>query len=142
MTVKPKRSLSSTGSSKRLVGRPHLKSNLRKVAGGKLSKGSERKGSEVAVYDGGDFTSLDEFLADEGILEEVTARAIKRVIALQLKQAMIDRQLSKVAVADRMGTSRRQLDRVLDDQAHDAISIETLARAANAVGKKLKVELV
>ena len=88
------------------------------------------------------FTSLEDFLSDEGILEEVTARAIKRVIAMQLKQAMEERHLTKVVVADRMGTSRRQLDRVLDDQAHDAISIETLARAANAVGKKLKVELV
>lgn len=89
-----------------------------------------------------DFTSLEDFLADEGILEEVTARAIKRVIALQLKRAMAERHLSKVAVAEQMGTSRRQLDRVLDDEGHDAISIETLARAANAVGKKLKVELV
>ena len=89
-----------------------------------------------------DFTSIEEFLAEEGVLEEVTARAVKRVIALQLRRAMMEEELSKVAVANRMGTSRRQLDRVLDDEGHDAISIETLARAAKAVGKKLKVELV
>lgn len=87
-------------------------------------------------------TSLEEFLDAEEILEVATARAIKQVIAHSLKQAIASSQLSKVAVAKRMKTSRRQLDRVLDEDSHDAISLETLARAANAVGRKLKIELV
>jgi len=94
------------------------------------------------LRDPGEFTSLEDFLKQEGAVEEVTARAIKRVIALSLKKAMAEGQLTKVAMAERMKTSRRQLDRVLDPDAHENISIETLARAANAVGRKLRVDLV
>jgi antitoxin HicB len=130
------------GSSKR-PRRPH---QIKSISRARVARNSNEENEAVTVEKPlkgmENFVSLENFLTGEGILEEVTARAIKRVIALQLKQAMIERRLSKVAVADRMGTSRRQLDRVLDDKAHDAISIETLARAANAVGKKLKVELV
>ena len=88
------------------------------------------------------FTSLDDFLHEEGIFEEVTARAIKRVIALSLRKAMEEKHLTKVAMAERMKTSRRQLDRVLDPESHENVSVETLARAANAVGRKLRLELV
>lgn len=86
-------------------------------------------------------TSLDEFLESEGIREEVTAAAIKRVIALELREAMRKRNLTKVAMAKQMSTSRAQLDRLLDPDEHN-ITLESLARAANTVGRKIKIEIV
>ncbi len=94
------------------------------------------------LRDPSNFSSLDDFLIEEEALEEVSARAIKRVIALSLQQAMSAQHLTKVAMAERMNTSRRQLDRVLDPEGHENVSIETLAKAANAVGRKLKLELL
>jgi DNA-binding phage protein len=87
------------------------------------------------------FTSLDDFLEQEGIREEVTASAIKRVIALELREAMRQRSLTKVAMAKQMKTSRQQLDRVLDPNEYN-VTLDSLARAAKSVGRKLKVELV
>lgn len=87
------------------------------------------------------FTSLNDFLAEEGWLEEVTARAIKRVIALQLQDAMSERNLTKAAMAELMETSRAQLARVLDPDEFN-VTLDTLTRAARVVGRKLKVELI
>ncbi len=89
-------------------------------------------------YEG--FISLDEFLDEEGVREEVTARAIKRVIALQLKQAMVEQKLSKARMADLMGTSRAQLARILDPEEFN-VTLDTLARAAKVLGRRLSVEL-
>lgn len=88
-----------------------------------------------------EFDTLDDFLDEEGIREEVTARAIKRVIALQLQEAMRDRKLTKAAMADLMETSRAQLARVLDPEEFN-VTLDTLTRAAKVVGRKLKVELL
>jgi predicted XRE-type DNA-binding protein len=85
-------------------------------------------------------TSLDEFLDEEGIREEVTARAIKRVIALQLQQAMEDQKLSKARMAALMETSRAQLARILDPEEFN-VTLDTLARAAKVLGRRLSVEL-
>jgi hypothetical protein len=85
-------------------------------------------------------TTLDDFLDEEGVKAEVTARAVKRVIALQLQQAMEERHISKAAMARMMDTSRAQLDRVLDPAAFN-VTLETLERAAKIVGRTLKVEL-
>lgn len=90
------------------------------------------------TYEG--FTSLDEFLDEEGIREEVTARAIKRVIALQLQQAMIENKLSKARMAELMETSRAQLARILDPEEYN-VTLDTLARAAKVLGRRLSVEL-
>ena len=87
------------------------------------------------------FEMLDDFLDEEGIREEVTARAIKRVIALQLQEAMRDRKLTKAAMAELMETSRAQLARVLDPEEFN-VTLDTLTRAAKVVGRKLRVELV
>lgn len=87
------------------------------------------------------FETLDDFLDEEGIREEVTARAIKRVIALQLQEAMRDRNLTKAAMAELMETSRAQLARVLDPEEFN-VTLDTLTRAAKVVGRKLRVELV
>ncbi|HEX8665995.1 MAG TPA: helix-turn-helix transcriptional regulator [Beijerinckiaceae bacterium] len=86
-------------------------------------------------------SSLDDFLKDEGIYEEVTARAIKRVIARQLDALMRDQGLTKTGLAKRMQTSRSQLDRLLDPD-NDSVTLGTLARAAQAVGRQLRMELV
>lgn len=88
-----------------------------------------------------DLSSLDDFLDEDGIREEVTLRAIKSVIALQLRQAMTDRKMTLSAMAAEMDTSRAQLNRVLDPEEFN-VTLETLSRAAKAVGRGLKVELV
>jgi antitoxin HicB len=87
-------------------------------------------------YTGSDF---DEFLQDEGILEEVTARAHKRLLTLQLNDAMKASNTSKVQLAERLQTSRSQLDRLLDPD-NTAVTLESLERLARAVGKQLRVE--
>jgi len=86
-------------------------------------------------------SSLDDFLKEEGIYEEVTARAIKRVVARQLDRLMKKEGLTKSALAKRMQTSRAQLDRLLDPE-NESVTLGTLVRAAHAVGRELRMELV
>ncbi|MEO5858648.1 MAG: Fis family transcriptional regulator [Pyrinomonadaceae bacterium] len=86
-------------------------------------------------------SSFDEFLADEGELDDVTAIAVKRVIAWQLGQAMKEAGVTKSAFARRMHTSRTVVDRILD--ASDAsLTLDTMTRAATAVGRRIKIDLV
>ena len=85
-------------------------------------------------------SSFDDFLKEEGIYEEVTARAIKRVIARQLDALMEDQGLTKSELAKRMKTSRAQLDRLLDPE-NGSVTLHTLHRAAAILGKRLRVEL-
>ncbi len=85
-------------------------------------------------------STLDEFLTEDGVLEEVSARAIKRVIAWQLAEAMKSQGLTKTVMAERMHTSRSMLDRLLNE-TDTGLTIETLSRAAQAVGYRVKVEL-
>ena len=73
--------------------------------------------------------------------EEVTARAIKRVIARQLGALIQDQGLTKSELAKRMQTSRAQLDRLLDPE-NGSVTLDTLARAARAFGRRLSLELV
>jgi antitoxin HicB len=84
--------------------------------------------------------TFDEFLAEQGLLEVAEERAIKEIIAAQLLEAMRAQGLTKTAMAARMATSRRQLDRLLDP-ATPSVTLETLRRAAKAVGRELRVEL-
>jgi antitoxin HicB len=86
-------------------------------------------------------SSFDKFLKEEGLYEEVTARAVKRVIARQLDALMQDQGLMKASLARRMGTSRAQLDRLLDPD-NESVTLGTLTRAAQAVGRHLRLELV
>jgi DNA-binding Xre family transcriptional regulator len=88
-------------------------------------------------YAGSDF---DEFLREEGILEEVTARAHKRLLALQLSEAMEASKISKTQLAERLQTSRSQIDRLLDPD-NTTVTLDSLERLAHAVGRQLKVEL-
>ena len=86
-------------------------------------------------------SSLDDFLAAEGVLEEFQARAIKEVVAWQLAEAMKQRKLSKNQLAKEMHTSRTQIDRLLDPESGN-VTIETLQRAAAIVGRRVQIELV
>jgi hypothetical protein len=86
-------------------------------------------------------SSFDSYLKAQGRYEETQAVAIKRVLAWQIEEAMRKEAVSKSEMARRMNTSRSQLDRLLDP-ANDAVSLETLARAAHALGRNLKLELV
>jgi len=90
----------------------------------------------MSKYTGSNF---DAFLKDEGILEEVTARAHKRLLALQLNDAMKASNTSKTQLAERLQTSRSQVDRLLDPD-NTAVTLESLERLAQAVGKQLRVE--
>ncbi|HZL59317.1 MAG TPA: Fis family transcriptional regulator [Stellaceae bacterium] len=85
-------------------------------------------------------SSFSDYLKEEGIHEGVTAHAIKRVLAWQISQAMKKQRLTKVEMAKRMKTSRAQLDRLLDPR-NDKVQLDTVQRAAAAVGRKLHVEL-
>jgi len=88
-------------------------------------------------YSGSDF---DDFLKEDGILEEVTARAHKRLLALQVSEAMEEYSITKTQLAEKLETSRSQLDRLLDPD-NTAVTLESMERLARAVGKQLKVEL-
>jgi len=85
--------------------------------------------------------TFDDFLAEHGILGACEERAIKELIAEQLTEAMKKQGITKTAMAERMKTSRRQLDRLLDP-ATPSVTLDTLQRAASAVGRTLRVELV
>lgn len=85
-------------------------------------------------------SSFDDFLKEDGIFEEVQARALKRALAEQLDDAMQNNKLTKVVMAQRMATSRSQLDRVLDP-ANLSIQLDTLIKAAHAVGKTVEIRL-
>ncbi len=89
------------------------------------------------LHIGSDF---DDFLKEEELLEEVTAIAVKKVIAWQISQEMSVLKISKSMMAKKMGTSRASLNRLLDE--HDtSLTLTTLASAATVLGKKLKIEL-
>lgn len=86
-------------------------------------------------------SSFDHFLDDEGLTEEVSAAALKRVIAWQLAEAMKVQKVSKKALAERMHTSRTAVDRALD-QNDAGMTLATLASAARALGQRVEVRLV
>ncbi len=84
-------------------------------------------------------SSLDEFLDTEGVRGEFEARAVKEVIAWQLQNAMQEQSISKARMAAMMGTSRTQLNRLLDPDQD--VTLSTLNRAATMVGRTLRLEL-
>ena len=84
--------------------------------------------------------TLNNFLEAENMAEEVNAIAIKRVIAWQVEEAMKAEHITKKTMAEKMHTSRSQLDRLLDP-GYTGITLDLLSKAAKAVGRKLKLEL-
>ncbi len=85
-------------------------------------------------------SSLESFLAEEGILEEAAYAATKKVIAAQIAEATKQKGLTKTALAEQMGTERAQLDRLLDPD-NGSVTLATLKRAAKTLGKTLRLEL-
>ena len=85
-------------------------------------------------------SDFDDFLKDEGLYEEVTAGAIKRVLTQQISEAMKAGDISKSEMARRMHTSRSQLDRLLDP-ANTRIQLDTLFKAARAVGRSVRLDI-
>ncbi|PYX89014.1 MAG: Fis family transcriptional regulator [Acidobacteria bacterium] len=85
-------------------------------------------------------STFDSFLKEEGIREEVEAVAVKRVLAWQLAEAMRKTKKTKQVLAKELNTSRSQLDRLLDPQ-NVAVSLDTIARAAKALGKKVIIRI-
>ena len=86
-------------------------------------------------------SSLDDFLKKEGILEETRAITLKETLAWQIQQAMEKDKITKVEMAKRMNTSRAALDRLLDP-GNASVTLQTLSRAARAMGRDLRIELL
>ena len=86
-------------------------------------------------------STFESWLEEEGFLEEATEKAVREVIAWQLTREMKRRHISKVEMARRMATSRSQLDRLLDPKG-PSVTLGTLSKAARAIGKRLKVDLI
>lgn len=85
-------------------------------------------------------SDFDAFLQEEGIAEEVEAVAIKRVFAWQIQQAMTRARITKMEMARRMKTSRAALDRLLDAD-NPSVTLDTIARAASALGRTVQIKL-
>ena len=85
-------------------------------------------------------SSLDELLREEGLFEQLTAAAIKETVSWQISQAMKERSITKSKMAEAMGTSRAQLDRLLDPR-NESVTLSTLFRAAMVLGVHLRIEL-
>lgn len=86
-------------------------------------------------------STFESWLDEQGIREDVTAAAIKEVIAAQLAAEMKKKGITKARMAEMMETSRAQIDRLLDPNNNSA-TLETLMRAAKAVGRQLRLELI
>lgn len=84
---------------------------------------------------------FEDFLKEQGTYDETTEQAVKRVLAFQLVAAMRDQHISKVEMAKRLDTSRSQLDRLLDP-SNDGVTLAVLSRAAQVVGRSIRLELV
>lgn len=86
-------------------------------------------------------SDFDDFLSEQGLAEEVSAAALKRVIAWQIAETMKAQSVTKKALAERMHTSRTAIDRALD-QDDAGMTLATLASAARALGQRVEVRLV
>src|SRR5580704_807370 len=111
---------------------PGLETRAQAYEGG-IAMTNKRKGKVGSSFDG--------FLAEQGILEECEEQAIKQILADQIKAAMEKDRLTKAAMAIRMQTSRRALDRLLDP-TNTSVTLHTLQRAAVAIGRQLRLELI
>jgi antitoxin HicB len=85
-------------------------------------------------------SEFDDFLTEEGLLEETEAVVVKRVLAFQIKETMAIQNLTKVEMARRMHTSRAALERLLDPE-NSSVTLITMGRAARSLGKHLRLTL-
>ncbi len=86
-------------------------------------------------------SNFDDFLVDEGLLEEVEAVAVKRVLAIQIKEMMKAQNISKAEMARRMKTSRAALERLLDPE-NRSVTLNTMDKAARSLGKRIRLTLI
>jgi antitoxin HicB len=87
------------------------------------------------------FSTLDDLLGEQGTREAFQAVAVKEVLAWQIEKAMTDQKLSRKRLAERMGTSRSQISRLLDPKDGN-VTLATLQRAAEILGRKVRLDLV
>jgi antitoxin HicB len=87
------------------------------------------------------FSTLDDLLGEQGTREAFQAVAVKEVLAWQIEKAMTDQKLSRKRLAERMGTSRSQISRLLDPKDGN-VTLSTLQRAAEILGRKVRLDLV
>lgn len=85
-------------------------------------------------------SSFDDFLKEENIAVEVKNEAIKRLISYNLLDEMKKQNINKTEMAKRMSTSRAALDRLLNPY-NDSVTLATLTKAADVLGKKLVLQL-
>jgi len=86
-------------------------------------------------------SSFDEFLRDDGLYEEATIAATKRVLAMQVAEEMEHQHISKTRMAQRMHTSRSSLERLLDPN-NESVTLQTLDKAARSLGRRIAVALI
>ena len=85
-------------------------------------------------------SKFEDFLAEEGILEECRAAAIKFKISHELEKAMTQKRLTKAEIAKRLKTSRTGVDRLLDPE-NTSITLNTMAKVAHLLGKRIEFAL-
>ncbi len=86
-------------------------------------------------------SNFDDFLSEEGLLEEAEAVAVKRVLAFQIREMMEAQNLSKAEMARRMKTSRAALERLLDPE-NRSVTLNTMDKAARSLGKRIRLTLI
>jgi len=86
-------------------------------------------------------SNFDDFLEEEGILADVEAVAVKRVIAYQITRLMQEQNLTKIEMSRRLNTSRASLDRLLDP-TNTSVTLQTMEKASKALGKKLQIKMI
>jgi antitoxin HicB len=96
----------------------------------KTAKTNPRRGS-----------SLDDFLKKEGLYAKVVATGEKEILAWKLQSEMKKVKMTVSTLAKRMGTSRAAINRILNP-ANPSITLGTLEKAAFALGKRWRFELV
>ncbi len=94
--------------------------------------------SELPIEGADQFAAI---LREKGIEEAVSIGSWKLILAMRIRREMADHKVSKVAMCERIGTSRVQLDRILNDRAEN-VTLETLTRAAHAVGLSIRLDFV
>jgi antitoxin HicB len=106
----------------------------------KLARRNALRSGNVAKRNPRTGSRFDDFLKEEGIFEEVQAKALKRALAEQLQESMQAAKLTKLDMAKKMATSRSQLDRVLDP-GNVSVQLDTLTKAARALGKEIEIKI-
>ena len=86
-------------------------------------------------------SDFDDFLAEEGLLEEAEATAVKRILSYQISQLMEAQNISKTEMAHRMHTSRAALERLLNPE-NRSVTLQTMVKAARSLGKRLRLTLL